>query len=45
MTGVDTKYPVKDSYYKNAHFYEKYSPFVRGVSAGMILAFLIFLPV
>ena len=42
MTGVDTKYPVKDSYYKNAHFYEKYSPFVRGVSAGMILAFLIF---
>lgn len=28
MTGVDTKYPVKDSYYKNAHFYEKYSPFV-----------------
>ena len=43
MTGVDTKYPVKDSYYKNAHFYEKYSPFVRGVSAGTILAFLIFL--
>ena len=43
MTGVDTKYPVKDSYYKNAHFYEKYSPFVRGASAGMILAFLIFL--
>ena len=43
MAGVDTKYPVKDSYYKNAHFYEKYSPFVRGVSAGMILAFLIFL--
>lgn len=43
MTGVDTKYPVKDSYYKNAHFYEKYSPVVRGVSAGMILAFLIFL--
>lgn len=42
MTGVDTKYPVKDSYYKNAHFYEKYSPFVRGVSAGMILVFLIF---
>lgn len=38
MTGVDTKYPVKDSYYKNAHFYEKYSPFVRGVSAWKILA-------
>ena len=34
MTGVDTKYPVKDSYYKNAHFMKSYSPFVRGVSAG-----------
>lgn len=43
MTGVDTKYPVKDSYYKDKQFYEKHGPIVRGIGAGMIMASLIFL--
>ena len=43
MTGVDTTYPVKDSYYKNALFYEKNSPVIRGIGAGIIAALLTFL--
>lgn len=43
MTGVDTTYPVKDTYYKNAQFYEKNSPVVRGIGAGIIAALLVFL--
>ena len=43
MTGVDTNYPVKDTYYKNKQFYEKHSPIGRGIGAGMIMASLIFL--
>lgn len=43
MTGVDTKYPVKDTYYKNMQFYEKHGPIVRGIGVGMIMALLLFL--
>ena len=43
MTGVDTTYPVKDTYYKNARFYEKNSPVVRGIGVGIIAALLVFL--
>ena len=41
--GVDTTYPIKDTYYKNAQFYEKNSPVVRGIGVGIIATLLVFL--